>query len=213
VKRWHSIVLLGIFALGAVYVYLHRQELGLAGPARTPSLDSATLSLASTGTKPPQITWAMVNRPKDGFSVEMPTDVKEIQIPAYNESGGADQVNMIFSNPDAQTTFSVSWADNPPVVRANGRNSEKVLDMARDDALTRSQTRLVNETRSSVEGFASRDILARNAEGGILNTRLLFAGDRLYMLTTVFPSSEARREQDVIRFFNSFKASGTLRNP
>ena len=47
----------------------------------------------------------------------MPADVKQIQIPAYNETGGADPVETIFSTPDTETTFSVAWADNPPVAR------------------------------------------------------------------------------------------------
>jgi hypothetical protein len=213
VKRWQYIVLLGVGALGIVYVYLHRQELGLAGPPKSPNTETANPSLASSFSRPAQITWATVNRPKDGFSVEMPVDVKEIQIPAYNESGGTDQVNMVFSNPDAETTFSVSWADDPPVVRANARSPERVLNMARDEALARTQTSLVRETKSTRGGFEARDILAQNAGGGVFDTRLIYTGERLYMLTAAFPSMNARREQDVIRFFNSFKASATGKNP
>lgn len=198
-------VLLGLGVLGIVYVYLHRQELGLTGSRSPSTRESSNLALTSLPSRPVPITWATINRPNDGFKVEMPTDVKEIQIPAYNESGGTDEVNMIFSNPDAETTFSVSWADDPPVVRVNGRAPERVLTMARDEALARTQTSLVTETKSSPEGFTARDILARNAGGGVLDTRLLYAGERMYMLTAAFPSMNARREQDVIRFYNSFK--------
>jgi hypothetical protein len=205
VKRWHYVVLLGLGVLGIVYVYLHRQELGLTGSRSPSTRESSNLALTSLPSRPVPITWATINRPNDGFKVEMPTDVKEIQIPAYNESGGTDEVNMIFSNPDAETTFSVSWADDPPVVRFNGRAPERVLTMARDEALARTQTSLVTETKSSPEGFTARDILARNAGGGVLDTRLLYAGERMYMLTAAFPSMNARREQDVIRFYNSFK--------
>jgi hypothetical protein len=205
VKRWHYVVLLGLGVLGIVYVYLHRQELGLTGSRSPSTRESSNLALTSLPSRPVPITWATINRPNDGFKVEMPTDVKEIQIPAYNESGGTDEVNMIFSNPDAETTFSVSWADDPPVVRVNGRAPERVLTMARDEALARTQTSLVTETKSSPEGFTARDILARNAGGGVLDTRLLYAGERMYMLTAAFPSMNARREQDVIRFYNSFK--------
>jgi hypothetical protein len=199
------VVLLGLGVLGIVYVYLHRQELGLTGSRSPSTRESSNLALTSLPSRPVPITWATINRPNDGFKVEMPTDVKEIQIPAYNESGGTDEVNMIFSNPDAETTFSVSWADDPPVVRVNGRAPERVLTMARDEALARTQTSLVTETKSSPEGFTARDILARNAGGGVLDTRLLYAGERMYMLTAAFPSMNARREQDVIRFYNSFK--------
>jgi hypothetical protein len=205
VKRWHYVVLLGLGVLGIVYVYLHRQELGLTGSRSPSTRESSNLALTSLPSRPVPITWATINRPNDGFKVEMPTDVKEIQIPAYNESGGTDEVNMIFSNPDAETTFSVSWADDPPVVRVNGRAPERVLTMARDEALARTQTSLVTETKSSPEGLTARDILARNAGGGVLDTRLLYAGERMYMLTAAFPSMNARREQDVIRFYNSFK--------
>jgi hypothetical protein len=37
-----------------------------------------------------------------------------------------------------------------------------------------------------------------------MNSRLIYAGQRLYMLTAVFPSAGARRDADVSRFFNSF---------
>jgi hypothetical protein len=49
--------------------------------------------------------------------------------------------------------------------------------------------------------------VARNAEGGILNGRLILAGSHLYMLIATFPRNEERREEDVNRFFQSFKLS------
>jgi predicted Zn-dependent protease len=38
-----------------------------------------------------------------------------------------------------------------------------------------------------------------------MDARLIYAGDRLYMLVAAFPSARARRDQNVARFFNSFK--------
>jgi len=204
VKRWHYIVLAVIVILGITYVYLHRQDLGLVGPRSYGGGNRGSLDLPYLSSHPPRITWATVDRQKDGFKVEMPIDVKEIQVPAYNETGGVDQVSMIFSNPSSDTTFSVSWADNPPVIRVNGRSPDRTLDMARDEALARTQTTLVTETRSSPGGLPARDIVSTNSGGGVMDTRLIFAGQRLYMLTAVFPSMDVRREQDVIRFFNSF---------
>jgi len=205
-KRWHYFVLLVVVVLIIAYVYLHWQELGLSGPhgfggSRDPSGDQ-TLS-----TRPAIINWQLVDRSPDGFKVEMPSDIREIQIPAYNESGGSDQVSMIFSYPNSETTFSVAWADNPPVVRVNNRVPDRILDMARDDALARTQTTLVSESRISPEGFPARDLVARNSGGGVMNARLISAGSRLYMLIAAFPSSSARREQDVTRFFNSFRTT------
>ena len=208
-KTWHYIVLAGLGLLAIVYVYLHRQELGLVGSRAPGAADSSAADSLAVSSRPPRIAWAPMDRKKDGFRVEMPIEVKEIQIPAYNESGGTDQVNMIFSNPAADITFSVAWADNPPVVRANGRSPDRTLDMARDEALARTQTSLVTETQSTPGGLPARDILARNVGGGVMDIRLIDAGQRLYMLTAVFPSMSVRREQDVSRFFNSFTTAGS----
>jgi hypothetical protein len=137
----------------------------------------------------------------------MPSDVKEIQIPAYNESGGADQVSMIYSYPNSETSFSVAWADNPPVVRVNNRVPDRILNMARNGALARTQTTLEGESRITPGGFPALDFAARNAGGGVMNSRLISAGSRLYMLIAAFPSANARRDQDVTRFFNSFRTT------
>ena len=203
-KRWYYFVLSAVLIGGLVYVYLHWQELGLAGfhPAGTD--DSSNPALATAGVHPATITWQKVDRTPDGFKVEMPIDVKDIQIPAYNERGGSEQVDMIYSNPSADTTFSVAWADNPPVARVNNRAPNQTLDMAREDAMARTQTTLVNESQAGFQGFPARDFAAQNVGGGILNSRLIYAGSRLYMLIAVFPSASARRERDVTRFFNSF---------
>jgi len=130
VKRWHYIVLLGLGISGVAYVYLHRQELGLAGPHSFGSSEG-TSSDAVLSPRPAHINWQTVDRPGDGFKGEMPSDTKEIQIPAYNESNGSEPVNMIFSNPDGGTAFAVAWANNPPVMRRNGQAADRTLEMAR----------------------------------------------------------------------------------
>ena len=206
-KRWHYIVLLVIVVLIIVYVYLNWQELGLGGPHGFGSSGDMSGDQALSSSRPAVINWQKVDRTPDGFKVDMPSDVREIQIPAYNESGGSEQVSMIFSYPNSETTFSVAWADNPPVVRVNNRVPDRILDMARDDALARTQTTLVSESRITPGGFPARDFVARNSGGGVMNSRLISAGSRLYMLIAAFPSASARRNQDVTRFFNSFRTT------
>jgi hypothetical protein len=204
VKRSYYIVLLGLLILGCVYVYLHRQDLGLVSSTSSDGDGSTSSEQSGSEYRPAHIVWQPVDRTPDGFKVEMPADVKDIQIPAYNEQGGADQVNMIFSNADAETTYSVAWADNPPVMLASGRSPQKTLDTARDDALARTQTSLVGESRNDTKGFPTREFSAKNVGGGVMNSRLIFDGPRLYMLIAAFPSASARRDEDVQRFFNSF---------
>lgn len=204
--KWLFSVLLSIILIvGLIYVYLHRQELGLGGSRPAPAEETATSApTQATQTGPAAIVWEKIDRSSDGFKVEMPTGVQQTQVPAYNEQGGEEPVQMILSNPSADTTFSVAWADNPPVARVNQRSAERTLEMARDEALNRTQTALVNESGASFDGHPARDFTAQNANGGTMNSRLIYAGQRLYMLTAVFPSAAARRDSDVTRFFNSF---------
>jgi hypothetical protein len=200
-KRWPYIALAIIGVLALVYVYLNRQELGLVRPA---GADGG--SDASSSARPAVANWKKEDRTAIGFIVDMPAEVKEVQVPAYNERGGSDQVNMIYANPDAETSYSVAWEDNPPVARVTDSSPDYMLDTARDDAVALSQTILVNESHITVAGgFPGRDFQARNVGGGVMNSRLIYASPRLYMLTAAFPSAGARREQDVARFFNSFK--------
>jgi hypothetical protein len=213
VKRWHYIALAGLLVLGVGYVVLHRQELGLTGPHAIGADDSRDLiEPPSPTTRPIAIVWKKVDRTQDGFKVEMPVDVRQIQIPAYNESGGTDTVDMIFSNPDADTTFSVAWADNPPVARVSNRAPDRTLEMARDGAVARTQTTLESESANNTQGFPGRDFVARNSGGGVLNSRLVYAGSRLYMLVAAFPSAYSRRDRDGNRFFNSFTVTSPAGN-
>lgn len=213
VKRWYYVVLGAILLGGIVYMFVHRQDLGLvSSPGATPaSTSSVILSPAATdqgGTavRPPHIVWIPINRAKEGFQIEMPSDTKEMQIPAYNESGGTDRIEMLSSYPDANTSFSVAWADEPPVERVSG-SAEKTLDTARDEALARTQSVLVSESKVNRLGYPARDFVGRNEGGGIFNARLILAGRRLYMLIAAFPAASARRDQDVTHFFNSFRVT------
>lgn len=216
VRRWYSIVLGGILLAGGVYIYLHRVELGLARP---PLIDSDGTLTAGAGSsaranpnaasaRPARIFWQKVDRSGEGFKLEMPTDTKEIQVPAYNGQGSTEQVEMIYAYPDADTSFSIAWSDNPPVLRASGESPNRTLDTARNDALAKTQTTLVSESRKDRGGFPTRDFVGRNSGGGIFNARLVLAGRRLYMLMASFRSDTARRPEDVARFFDSFTVTG-----
>jgi hypothetical protein len=200
VKLLYFIVLTGILILGLVYIYWHRQELGLTGlPGFGAGADNG-----ADQSSPAHMNWHKVDRSQDGFKVEMPAEVQEIQVPAYNERGGSEPVDMILCNPNSETSFSVAWEDDPPVARVNAHAPDRTMDMARDDALARTQTILIAEYRTNLDGFPARDFVGRNANGGIISSRMIYAGQRLYLLSAAFPSVSARRDRDVTRFFNSF---------
>ncbi len=198
-KRPLSLVI-GILLIGVVayLVWEYRADFGLGGRG------------SETNPGPGSLTWQTIDRSADGFTVQMPAAVSETQIPAYSNHGVVEQVPMIeatINSPSGgpDTTYAVAWADNPPVERVADEDAEKTLDMARDGALGRTQTSLVSESSREIDGHVSREFVARNAGGGILNGRLILAGTHLYMLIATFPGTEERREEDVNRFFESFK--------
>lgn len=209
-------MVLGLLVIGAVAycVYRYRVELGFG--ARTTSQESvnsqANLEQASSDLRPAHIAWQALDRSPEGFKVEMPTDTKEAQIPAYDEQGNVEQVDMIYAYPDAQTAYVVTWADNPPVERAGGGSAERTLDMARDGALARTQATLIGESSDTRDGYPARDFAGHNQRGGIFDARLILARRRLYMLIVACPAAGAKSDEDVNRFFNSFSLTSAARN-
>jgi hypothetical protein len=203
-KRW-QILVIGVAALAAAgYFYLNG---GLGFSRRPDSVTSVGGVSLPGGPHPARMNWQATVRPDAGFTVDMPGEPKDLQVPAYNEAGSTEPVKMMFANPDGETTFAVAWEDNPPVARVNSHLPEKTLDAARDGMLQRTQTTLDKDAHVSAGGYPSRDVAAHNSNGGVLNVRLIYTGERLYTLMALFPSANARREQDVIRFYNSFAPS------
>jgi len=196
-KRWQVIALCAAVVVVAAYFYFYRGGLGRSHSGATGQGEVA-------GAQPAKIQWQIISRPDEGFRVDMPADPKDLQVPAYNEAGGTEPVRMLVSSPDGDTTFAVTWEDNPPVARVNNRVPERTLDQARDGMLARTQSTLVTESKLTTLPFPGRDITAKNSEGGFLEARLLYMNDRLYTLMALFPTQNARHEQDVSRFFNSF---------
>lgn len=200
-KRWQWVVL--IVVLLAVGWYFYRGRLRKSAVQTTPASES-TANADLTGYQPANINWQTIDRQQDGFKLEMPASPKQLEVPAYNEKGSSEPVQMLYSDPDAATTFAVTWEDNPPVARVNDRVPDRTLEAARDGMVIRTQSSITSQSRPNVAGFPALDLTAKNSGGGVLDARLVYVHDRLYTLIATFPSSGARREQDVVRFYNSF---------
>jgi hypothetical protein len=195
VKRPLTLVF-GIVLIGVIgyLVYEYRGDFGLGGQGNQGARGGEG--------------WQTIDRSADGFKVQMPSAPSETEIPAYTGSGVVEEAEMIEAQVEPETTYAVAWADNPPVERAAKEDAERTLDMARDGALGRTQTSLVSESHGERDGYASRDFAACNADGGILDARLILKGRRLYMLIATFPDTSARNDEDVHRFFESFSLTG-----
>ncbi len=198
-KKWYILSAVGLLAMGCYYLYVHWQDLGFSTFSTEPT--------AVNGAAP--IVWTPVDRTAQGFRLQMPSGTREVQVPAYAQNGGIEQVSMLYAYPDSETSYSIAWEDNPPVEQAVAEDPVHTLNNARDGALARTQTTLVSEQSSNREGFSTRDFTGRNSDGGVFSARLILVGRRLYMLMAAFPSASARRQADVDRFFNSFQVTST----
>ncbi len=196
------VVVVGVIAY---FVYQHRTWLGLGSAG-----GGVPTEVANTELQPAHASWHPVDRTQNGFRIDMPSDASEIQIPAYNTNGDAEEMEMIVATPNAETTYAIAWDDNPPVERASGEAVERTLDNARDGALARTQTTLMGESHANFQGYPARDFSGQNQSGGLFNARLILAGKKLYMMIVAFPAPSARRDEDVNHFFDSFKLTGAV---
>jgi hypothetical protein len=194
VKRWQYLALAAAAVAGGIYLYL---QSGAALGNVFSSVSGHAGAMVKDGSP-----WHTIERPGDGFKVDLPGTEKDARAPAYNEAGGSETVHMLTANPASDITYAVTWEDNPPVARVS-HSIDRTLYMARDGILARTETTIVNESRGFHRGFPCLDMLARNNGGGTLDARLIAADDRLYVLLAAFPSADARREKDVQRFFKS----------
>ena len=208
-KRMYLWVGVCLGLIGLIYVWRYRHDIGMLRellPVR--ATDGGIDSENSQAME-----WRPVDETSEGFKLEMPGDPKRVVVQATSETGGTEPLSMLLVKPDPDRTYAVAWADKPPVARMNDLVPDKTLDQARDGALNRTQTTLISEIRSNPQGYPGRDVVAHNAGGGILDTRLIYAGTRLYMLIATAPSAAARHEQDVNHFFNSFAVASNTQIP
>lgn len=202
--------MIAIFGLiGAVYLWGHRRDFSLLRewlPVR--AADGEIVSGQSE-----TLEWRPLDETANGFKIEMPGDPKRVHVQATSETGGSEPISMLMVKPDGDRTYAIAWADKPPVARMNDLVPDKTLDQARDGALNRTQTTLISEIRSNPQGYPGRDVVAHNVDGGMLDTRFIYARPRLYMLIATAPSAAARQEEDVNHFFNSFSVIGNTQIP
>lgn len=208
-KRVVQVVAAILVGIVALYLWSHRGEYRIL---RTwlPTRQAEGVILNGNAK---DMEWRPVDESAQGFKVEMPGEPRSVVVQASNETGSTEPVSMLLVKPDSDRTYAIAWADKPPVARMNDLVPDKTLDQARDGALNRTNTTLVSEIRSNPQGFPGRDVVAHNVGGGVLDTRFIYAGSRLYMLIATAPSVAARHEDEIIRFFNSFAINNNSQIP
>jgi hypothetical protein len=198
----------------AYCVYCYRVELGLVRQPANPAAQNSAGSnreQTSASAPPAHLNWRIIDRSADGFIVEMPAEVTYGRAPAFTGHGVPEEIPLIEASPQPENLFAVAWDNDPPVERYAGEVAENTLDRAQEGALARTQAVLTGEWQSHATGYPERDFTGRIAGGGFLNARMILAGRRLFMLIVTFPAPGAERDEEVNRFFNSFRLTASTR--
>ena len=208
-KRAYLFTAIVLAAIGTLYLWNHRDNFSFL-QRWFPTHPSEDILQPNSSA---QMKWQSVSDSNLGFKIEMPGAPNRVVVQANNETGTTDPISMILVKPEENHTYAIAWAEKPPIARINDLAPDRTLDQARDGILSRTASTSVSEVRSNPQGFPGRDIVAHNVGGGMLDTRLIYAAPRLYMLIATSPSASSRHEEDVIHFFNSFAIASNTQIP
>ena len=200
-KRTYTYIVVVLLAAAGYYV----QEHWYAWQRNSFTIVSSTQIPSALQHKSSTLTWQNADESARGFTAEVPSNPVETTTQATNERGSHEPVRMMIAHPDANSTYSVAWEDNPPVARVHGDRVDAIFDAARTQAIDATYTSQLSEQNNTDQGFPARQFVAKNANGGYLDARFIWAAPRLYMLIAAYPSAQDRNEADITHFFQSFK--------
>ena len=200
-KRSYLYILVVVLAAAGYYIHEHwdqwqRNSFTIVSSTQTPNRSNANKAA---------LKWQVANESSVGFQVEVPSRTVETTVQATNEHGSQEPVKMLIAHPDANSSFAVAWEDNPPVARVNSDQVDAIFEEAKTQAINATYTSQLSDRRDTDQGYPARQFVAKNANGGYLDARFIWASPRLYMLIATYPTGQDRSEPDITHFFQSFK--------
>ena len=147
-------------------------------------------------------TWKEFSSSEGSFSILMPGEPTE-QTKTVNTKAGAIDLHL-FIFQQKNVAYFVSYVEyQEELVQAN--NAEKLLDGARDGAVSNVQGKLLNEVSISLEKYPGREIRIQVPDGKhTIQTRMYLVKNRLYQVMIVTPKEDSF-SKDVTKFLDSFK--------
>ena len=91
-------------------------------------------------------------------------------------------------------------------MRVSARNRpDQALESARDGSLGKIQGALLNQKRIEVQGYPALEMQARARGNSLVDSRMIVAGNRLYMIMAVATVEQDREPKTVRRVFESLR--------
>ena len=146
--------------------------------------------------------WQTYTAPDGSFSVELPGKpvVETIQAPV--EGGGATPMALVSVKPTSSTAYMCSYAEDENIGR---KSPEEALDSARDGSLRNTQGTAISQKPTTVQGYPALDMQARARGNSLIDSRMIIADKRVYMIMAVATVPQDREEKTFQRMVESFK--------
>jgi hypothetical protein len=159
----------------------------------------AFIAILSSCQKPE---WVVVSPGDGASSISMPGSPKEATQKVNTPAGDIDVHTFIFEQ--SEVAYSIIYSDFPDALIAS-RDTEKMLDGARDGAISSVKGTLTAETKITLAEFPGRELKIEAPDGKhTVVSRVYLVKNRLYQVAVATPK-DASVGDDVAKFFSSFK--------
>lgn len=187
---------LAVAAIAAIFGYLVITWVG-------DSMPDNVAANAEEDEGAPQSEWQQIGSQDGRFAIMMP-DFPEYGVEDLLTSVGALQLH-IFSVSADDSVFMAAYNDYPEFV-VSSSDVGKMLDGARDGAVSNVSGKLLSERQIRLQGYPGRELwIEADVEGqkGLARARIYIVGRRLYQVLVAGPENQFP-ESDAERCLNSF---------
>ena len=85
------------------------------------------------------------------------------------------------------------------------KSPDEALESGRDGSLRKIQGTVISQRRMTVQGYPALEMQARARGESLVDSRMIVAGKRLYMIMAVASVQQDREPKTIQRMFESFK--------
>jgi hypothetical protein len=169
--------------------------------ATTDSTDTSATDPTSASTGVDTSDWSKFSSTSGKFEVLFPTKPKEDKTTIQTDVGAVPADNII--SEDGTTVYMASFVNYGVTFTGN---KDKILDAARDGAVSKIHGKVSSESNITVDGSPGRDVVMTAKQSGIsldVHAKFILVMPRLYILQVLCPSGGDTT--DAQAFFDSFK--------
>ena len=152
-----------------------------------------------------QAPWVKVAPPGGRFSVMMPTKAEEST--ETKDSPLGPYTAHLFISKTESIVYIVGWVDYAPGVKLDVQGE---INANRDNFLKGVEASSISEKKITLDGHPGIEFVAES-EGHRFKSRIYLAGNRPYMLATVWLKTDPE-PAGIATFLNSFKFEMAARN-